>query len=66
MDYKLEALHKSYQSRIVAWIVSFIAGFTIAAINEETDLSEGVISVHMEENMVDVKFSFEKTDEENK
>ena len=31
MDYKLEALHKSYQSRIVAWIVSFIAGFTIAA-----------------------------------
>jgi len=31
MDYKLEALHKSYQSRFVAWIVSFIAGFTIAA-----------------------------------
>lgn len=31
MDYKLEALHKSYQRRFVAWIVSFIAGFTIAA-----------------------------------
>ena len=44
----------------------FLKHLKILGWNEDTDLSEGVISVHMEENTVDVKFSFERTDEENK